>query len=590
MRRADAPASSLLLARRLLALLRTERGWMLTGTMIALLSTLAGIGLIAVSGHFITAMALAGASGAAINYYTPAALIRLLAIVRTLGRYLERLITHDATLRLLARLRSWLFARLAPLAPARLTVLRSAELFSRLRADIDALEHAYLGIAIPAVTAITVMFSALIVALIYMPWLGACLAALFAVSAWYLPWQASQHGKKPGAETVACAEALRELTADGLRGRAELVLYGAEAMHAERIVKMTAQQQQARRKLDGLQAMGSAGVMLCAQLAVIGALALGLPALHEGTLAGPDLVMLALLAQASFEAVAPLPEAWAQWGATLASAQRVFALADTPPAIEEPAQVSPTIEHFDLSIRQLRLRYNETASWALDGVNLDLPQGARLALVGPSGAGKSSLMGALLRFYPFEGRIALGGIPLENLGGDEVRSHIAVVEQQPYLFDASLRENLKLGRPDVTDEELRTVITQARLDSYVDSLPHGLDTWVGENGIRVSGGEARRIAIARALLMDAPILILDEPTEGLDAVTANELYDSIAVAARGRSLLVITHRLGKLCSLVDEVAVMRDGRVVERLPVEAYRSRFIPDAQTMHEPSSTALS
>lgn len=581
--------SSLSTMRRLLGLMRAERGWMLAGAIIAMLSTLAGIALIAVSGHFITAMALAGASGTVINYYTPAALIRLLAIVRTLGRYFERLITHDATLRLLARMRSWLFAKLAPLAPARLTALRSTALFSRLRADIDALEHAYLGVVIPVATAMAVTLATLLVTFSYLPWLGACLAGLSAIGGLYLPWRAWQRSNGPAAEIVACTETLRELAADGLRGRAELVLYEAEAVHAKRVTKITAQQQRARRELDKLQAMGGAGVILSAQLAVIGVLALGLPALHAGTLAGPDLVMLALLAPASFEAIAPLPEALAQWGATLISARRVFALADTPPAIVEPAATSIKPERFDLSIRQLRLRYSDTTPWALDGVNLELAQGTRLALVGPSGAGKSSLVGALLRFYPYEGRIMFGDIPLEHWQGDEVRSRIAVVEQQPYLFDASLRENLKLGCPDASDDMLHTVIAQARLEGYVASLPHGLDTWVGENGIRVSGGEARRIAIARALLMDTPILILDEPTEGLDAVTAGELYDSIAIAARGRSLLVITHRLGKLSSLVDEVAVMRDGRVIERMPVDTYRSRVTPHAPSMREPSSSVL-
>jgi ATP-binding cassette subfamily C protein CydC len=574
------------IVRRLFALLRVERSWMITGALIAMLSTLAGIALIAVSGHFITAMALAGASGAAINYYTPAALIRLLAIVRTLGRYLERLITHDATLRLLARLRTWLFAKLAPLAPARLGALRSAALFSRLRADVDALEHAYLGVAIPVMTAIVVSVTTLIVALWLLPWLGACLLLLFVASGWWLPRWAWRHGKAPSEDVVGHTETLRELAADGLRGRAELILYGAEAAHAERVTHVMALQQQARRNVHMLQAMGGAGVALSAQLASIIALALGLPALYTGALRAPDLVMLALLAQAAFEAIAPLPEAWALWGATMMSARRVFDLADTPPAVIDPVSLSPSTDNDDIVIRQLRLRYGESKTWALDGVDLDLRQGSRLALVGPSGAGKSSLINALLRLYPFEGQITLGGSPLESWQSDDVRSRIAVVEQHPYLFDASLRENLKLGCPDATEDMLHAVIAQARLNGYVSRLTHGLDTWVGENGVRVSGGEARRIAVARALLTQASILIFDEPTEGLDAVTANELYESIASVSSERSVLIITHRLGRLSALVDDVAILREGRIVERLPVENYVARMtaadeqpVPSAQ-----------
>lgn len=563
---------------RLLGLLRAERGWMIAGALIAVVSTLSGIALIAVSGHFITAMALAGVSGVAINYYTPAALIRLLAIVRTLGRYLERLVTHEATLRVLAQLRTWLFAKLAPLAPARLGILRSTDLFSRLSADVDALEHVYLGVAIPVITAVAVSLAAGIVTLYYLPSLGLCLVLLFVVSGLWLPRLAWLHGKAPAAETIHYTETLRELAADRLRGRAELVLYGAEAAHDERVMQATVRQQQARSKVDRLQAISGGGVMLCAQLALFVALTLGLPALQARTLAAPDLVMLVLMAQAVFEAFAPLPEAWAQLGATLVSAQRIFDLADTPPAVVDPAEPTPSVENNDLIIHRLRLRYGEQGPWVLDGVDLELKHGSRLALVGPSGVGKSSLIGALLRLYPCEGTITLGGVPVESWHGDDVRARIAVVEQQPYLFDASLRENLKLGCPDATDDMLHAVIAQARLAGYVASLPHGLDTWVGENGIRVSGGEARRIAIARALLVDAPILVLDEPAEGLDAVTASELYESLADEAKTRTLLVITHRLGKLSTLVDEVAVMHEGRIVERMPVDAYRARNMAPA------------
>jgi ATP-binding cassette, subfamily C, bacterial CydC len=385
-----------------------------------------------------------------------------------------------------------------------------------------------------------------------------------------LPRWAMRKGRMPGATVVECAETLRTLAADGLRGRAELALYGTEPAHAERIAAATIRLQQARRQTNRLEAIGGAGVAFAAQLAVVGVLAFALPALHAATLAPPDLTMLVLLVMAAFDAIAPLPEAWAQLGATMASARRVFALADTPPSVVEPKAPSPVVHDNGLSIRRLRLSYGALEPWVLDGVDLDLPQGHRLAVVGPSGAGKSSLVGALLRLYPYRGSITLGGAPLDAWQGDDVRARIAVVDQQPYLFDASLRDNLRIARPDATDGQLEQVILQAQLDGYVASLPQGLDTWVGENGVRVSGGEARRIAIARALLADAPILVLDEPTEGLDAGTAAQLYHALAAAMAGRSVLLITHRLGGLSTLVDEVATMRCGRIIECVPTAAY--------------------
>lgn len=570
----QADAKAVPVARRLFRLtLRRDRAWMLAGTSVAVLSALSGIGLLAVSGHFITGMALAGASGAAINYYTPAALIRLFAILRTGGRYVERLVTHEATLRVLARLRLWLFDRLVPLAPARLGTLRSAELLTRLRADVDALEHAYLGVAVPLAVAAVVATVVLAVAGCFLPLLAPLLAVMLLLAGVLLPRWTLRRGAVPGETAAASAETLRLLAADGLQGRAELALYGAEAAHAQRVAAAATRLRLARAQTDRLQAVGGAGVTLATQLAVVGVLALGLPALRAATLAGPDLTMLALLVLGAFETITPLPEAWAQLGATLASARRVLALADTPPAVSDPPRAVLPESGSDIAIRRLRLRYGEAGRWSLDGVDLDLPQGRRLALVGPSGAGKSSLVGALLRFLPYSGSITLGGVPLDACRGDDVRARIAVVDQHPYLFDASLRDNLRIARPTASDDELLHVLEQAQLGGYLASLPHGLGTWVGEDGVRISGGEARRIAIARALLADAPVLVLDEPLEGLDAGTAADLYRALDVATAGRSVLLITHRLGGLSTLVDDVASIREGRIVGYAPVAEYLGR-----------------
>ncbi len=566
--------SSLVVLWRLFGLLRSQRGWMLLGLAMALLSTLSGIALMAVSGYFITSMALVGAGGVAINYYTPAALIRLFAILRTGGRYAERLVTHEATLRMLARLRVWLFGRLVPLAPAALVELRSAELFSRLRADVDALEHAYLGVLIPLLVALVVILVVMATTVVYLPTLSLPLLLLFLLGGALLPVWMLRQSRVPGAIVVTCNETLRALAVDGLRGRAELALYGAEDAHAAKLSAVAARLRQAQRQLDRLQALGSGGVMLAAQLAVLATLLWGVAAKGGGLLAGPGLVMLVLFVPAAFEAIAPLPEAWAQLGTTLASARRIFTLADTPVPVPEPGPPSPPIDRYDLRMRGVRLRYGAQSPWVLDGIDLDLAQGRRMALVGVSGAGKSSLVGVLSRLYPCEGSITLGGTSFDAWHGDDLRAQIAVVEQRPYLFDASLRDNLRLARPEATEAQIQKAIELAQLSDYVASLPQGLRTWVGEDGIRVSGGEARRIAIARVLLADPPILVLDEPTEGLDAGTVTRLYAALDAAMKGRSVLLITHRLGGLAKLVDDVATMQQGHIIECLPVADYLNRL----------------
>jgi ATP-binding cassette subfamily C protein CydC len=555
---------------RVLRLFRPHWPWMALGVALALASTLAGIGLLAVSGWFLASMGLAGLAAASFDYFTPAALIRLLALVRIAGRYGERLLNHDATLRALSALRGWLFGRLLPLAPARTGFLADADLFSRLRADVDRLEHAYLGVFVPIAVAVVAVPAVLLVQAAYVWPMAVLTLAAVLLAGVLLPWRLLRAGLAPGAELVAVEARLRALAGDAVLGAAELAVYGADAARAHELAELTRAHGALRARIDRLQGWGGAAVPLAAQLVAAACLLLGAAALRSHALAPPDLAMLVLLALAAFEAVGPLPEALAQFGATLASARRVFALADAEPAVREPAAPAPAPGGVDLRLRGVRLRYADDAPWALDGLDLDLPAGRRVALVGASGAGKSSLVGALLRFHPYQaGRIELDGRPIEDYAGEDVRALVAVVEQRSHIFGASLRDNLLVARPEAGEEALRAVLAAAQLEDFVAGLPQGLDTWLGEGGVLVSGGEARRVAIARALLADRPLLVLDEPTEGLDAATAQALLGALANLARGRSVLLITHRLGGLAGLVEERLVLAGGRIVAREPVHA---------------------
>jgi ATP-binding cassette subfamily C protein CydC len=294
-----------------------------------------------------------------------------------------------------------------------------------------------------------------------------------------------------------------------------------------------------------------------------------------------------------------LPEAISQLGATLVSAARVFALIDATPAVSEPALPPPTrpsgsdIRFVDVSMRYAMTpatsppaanvkspagkngtaadvthdAQDDAGHWVLRGLNLDLPAGHRLAIVGASGAGKSSLVSALLRFHPIQsGRIELGGHSLEEYAGDTVREMIAVVEQRTHIFNGSLLDNLLVARPDALPEQIHAAVAAAQLAPFIAGLPQGLNTWLGEGGVLLSGGEARRVAIARALLADRPILILDEPTEGLDAATAQSLMRALGHLMEGRSVLLITHRLEGLAALVDERVTLQDGKITATMP------------------------
>lgn len=556
---------------RLLKLMRAYRSWMALGVLLASLAAIAGIGLMGLSGWFLASMGLAGVAGVSMNYFVPAAIIRGAAIVRTAGRYAEKLINHDVTLRAMSTLRVELFARLLPLAPARTGFLGHAELFSRLRADVDRLEHAYLAVLLPILVAAIALPLVTVVLACFVWQVAALSVAMVLLVAVILPYVLARRSASSSVAVVELEARLRTLTSDALLGAAELRLYGGEAIQAERIAALTEEHGRVRAQLDRLQAAGGALVGLAAQATTIATVLLGARALQQHHLAPAELSMIVLLALAQFDVLLTLPEAISQLGATLVSASRVFALIDAAPAVDDPAQSLPRPTRTDIRFHDVAMSYAPTDEseldtakrWALCGVDLDVPAGRRVAIVGPSGAGKSSLIGALLRFYPIQrGRIELGGQPLDAYTGDSVRDMIAVVEQRTHIFNGSLLDNLLVGRPDATAEQIHAAIRTAQLEEFVAGLPEGLNAWLGEAGVLLSGGEARRVSIARALLADRPILVLDEPTEGLDAATAHSLLSALDSLMQGRTVILITHRLEGLAELVDERYTLRSGRVV----------------------------
>ncbi|WP_448101201.1 thiol reductant ABC exporter subunit CydC [Luteibacter jiangsuensis] len=559
--------------RRLYELMQPQRGRMLAALGLSLLASMAGIGLMAVSGHFIASMALVGAGAAAINYYTPAALVRLFAILRTGGRYAERLCGHDATLSILARLRGWLFGRLIPLAPAALAQQRGAQLLSRLRADVDTLEQSYLGLWLPSAVAACSALAVLVIAACWSGWFALLLLPLLLFAGAWLPWRLQATHAHDAAQIDRDAEALRATWADALAGRAELTMWGAEDAFDARMEQLSAQREAARARAQRGLARADAMLAACSGIALSLALLIGVLAMQQRHLDGPGLALLAMLAMAAFEPLLPLPLAWSRLAAIKAAAQRVFELADRTPAVLDPAAPVTMPHSADLHLREVWMRHAQHGEWALRGLNLDIAAGTHLALIGASGAGKSSLAQLLGRLYPYQGSVTLGGTALDQLCADDVRERLAIVEQTPYLFDASLRDNLRIAAPDADDAALRRVLAVAQLDEFLRELPNGLDTWVGANGVNLSGGEARRLAIARALLVDAPVLVLDEPSEGLDALTTAALYKALAVETQDRSVLLITHRLGGIAALVDEVAVIEQGRIVARRAVEGFAAQ-----------------
>lgn len=549
--------------RRLLVLIRPWWGWMLLGALLSLITIVANISLMALSGWFIATMAIAGVTGASVNYFTPSAGIRAFAIARTASRYGERLVTHEATFRLLATLRTWFYEHLEPLAPAVLQNYRSGDLLSRIRADIDALENFYLRILAPLLVAAISGLAILLFLAQYSVILVLIELALLIIAGVAIPLLVNQLAHQAASRKVETTSALRSAVIDSTQGMSELLIYGASTQQAAKVEALSEQLLSDQQHLAKLNGSTQSAVGFCANISMWLMLIVAIPMVTIGSLMPAHLPMLALFALASFEAILPLPLAFQTLPGTLAAARRLFDIVDSKPAVQEPASPMAIPECFDIAINEVTLRYPNSQSNALEGVSLSIPQGSHLAIVGPSGSGKSTLIHALMRFWPVaDGTIQFGGVSIEQLTGDNLRSQFAVAAQQSTLFNSTIRRNLLLAKRDATEDEIRQACKLAQIHDFIETLPEGYETWIGEAGHKLSGGQMRRLGIARALLKSAPVLILDEPGEGLDSVTEQAMLKAITESAKDRTLILITHHSVGLDEM-HQIIHLEQGHIVK---------------------------
>ena len=550
------------LLRRLFALYRPYRQWMLLGLLLAMLTLVANVGLMAVAGVFIASMAIAGLAGTLINYFLPSAAIRGFAIIRTGGRYFDRLVSHEATFRLLAALRLWLFRRLLPLQPGQLQDQRSADLIGRLQGDIDTLQHAYLRLFAPVMVAcLSVVVITPILAL-FSPAIALVLLALLGIAGAIVPLAMRRASRRAGEALVENKTAMRVAVIDGLQGMADVQVYGAPAFLAGRLDGLNRDLLERQRQTARYGSLAEGTVGLCMNLALWAAALLAIWAVGNGLLVPEHVPMLALAALASFEAVAPLPMAMQKIGEIVASARRVFALADIEPEPVSGAAVPPEPADHSILVSDLRLRYPGSGQWALDGVSFDVPSGGRIAIVGPSGSGKSSIGRVLLRLWEHDGgTVMLGGHPLRDYSQAQLTRLISLMSQDIQLMTGTIRANLLMAAPDADDAALERALEVAQIHDFIAALPDGLDSWIGEGGLHLSKGQAQRLGLARILLRDAPIVVLDEPTEGLDPETARRLVAALDEALTGRTVIVITHQYGYFRGFTNHVVRLEGGRV-----------------------------
>ncbi|QEV19022.1 thiol reductant ABC exporter subunit CydD [Streptomyces alboniger] len=543
---------------------RARRGQLALALLLGSLALGSAVGLMATSGWLISR---ASEQPPVMYLMIAVTATRAFGIGRAVFRYAERLVSHDAVLRMLADTRVAVYRRLERLAPAGLRTTRRGDLLSRLVADVDAFQDYWLRWLLPASAAAVVSAGAVGFTAWLLPEAGAVLAAGLLVAGVGVPLLSGAVARRAERKLAPARGALATRVADLLTGTAELTVAGALKGRRAKAGEADAELTRIASRGATATALGAGLGALATGLTVAAAALVGVQAVQDGRLGGIALAVVVLTPLAAFEAVLGLPLAVQYRQRVRKSAERVYEVLDAPEPVPEPTTPAEAPRSpFPLRVEGLRARYEGQCSDApaLAGVDLTLERGRRIAVVGPSGSGKTTLAQVLLRFLgPYEGTYTLGGTDAATLDGDTVRGLVGLCAQDAHIFDSSVRENLLLAKKGATEGELRYALERARLDGWVASLPDGLGTLVGEHGARLSGGQRQRLALARALLADFPVLVLDEPAEHLDLPTADALTADLLAATEGRTTLLITHRLAGL-DAVDEVLVLDAGRVAQR--------------------------
>lgn len=538
--------------------------WMLTlGIVLAIVTLLASIGLLTLSGWFLSASAVAGFAGLySFNYMLPAAGVRGTAIARTAGRYFERVVSHDATFRVLQHLRITTFSKLLPLSPAGLARYRQGELLNRVVADVDTLDHLYLRVISPLVGAFVVIVVVTLGLSLLDGTIALALGGIMLLTLFLLPPLFYRAGKSTGENLTRLRGEYRQQLTSWLQGQAELTIFGASRRYRAHMENTEMSWHEAQRKQSELTALSQALMLLIGGFAVIAMLWMASGGVGGNTQPGALIALFVFCALAAFEALAPVTGAFQHLGQVVASALRITQITRQQPEVQFSTASSEVPERLALRLTDVSFAYEGQAQPALDNVNLTIPAGAHVAVLGRTGCGKSTLLQLLTRAWdPAQGQIQFNDTPLMQIGEKALRQSVSVVPQRVHLFSATLRENLLLAAPGAADDVLSAMLAKVGLHKLLED--EGLNSWLGEGGRQLSGGELRRLAIARALLHDAPLMLLDEPTEGLDATTERQILDLLAKEMQDKTLLMVTHRLRGLADF-DQIIVMDNGKIIEQ--------------------------
>ncbi|PTP46466.1 heme ABC transporter ATP-binding protein/permease CydC [Vibrio splendidus] len=532
------------------------------GMLLAFATLSASIGLLTLSGWFISASAVAGLTIAreTFNYMLPGGGVRGLAMSRTAGRWGERVVSHNATFKLLTDLRIFFFKKLAPLIPGRISNLRDADLLNRLVADVDSMDHVYLRLVSPVTVGVFGIFFLTLFLMWFDSSLGLILGSILLIMLLVWPILFYKLGKRNGGELTQNKADLRVTTLDWIEGYSELTLFGAEERYRNAILE-TQRKLMANQFVNAnLTGMASAALMLFNGLTLVLMLWLAADGVG-GNAPDPFIALMAFATMASFELLMPIAGAFQHLGQTLSSARRLNEVILSEPEVQFAEEKLDINKPLDITFSNVTFNYPDSERSVLNAVDLTIPATNKVAIVGQTGSGKSTLIQLLTRYWdPKKGYISIAGIELTQWNESQLRESISVVSQRVDILNGTLRDNLLIARPEATDDHLANILKDVGLEKLLEN--NALDSWLGDGGRQLSGGEKRRIGIARAILHDAPILLLDEPTEGLDKQTEQSIMTLFEKHFEGKTVIFITHRLIGLESM-DSIVLIEQGEIVE---------------------------
>ncbi|PNL47882.1 cysteine/glutathione ABC transporter ATP-binding protein/permease CydC [Proteus mirabilis] len=546
-----------------LALYRRHWFMLLLGIILAILTLLASIGLLTLSGWFLAGTSLAGFAGIySFNYMLPAAGVRGAAIFRTAGRYFERLVSHDATFRVLSHLRVFTFKKILPLSPGGIARFRQGELLNRLVADVETLDHLYIRVISPIIAAFVVimaiMFGLGLIDARLANTLGGIMLTLLIV----LPFVFYYAGKPIGRDLTDLRGQYRTVLTSMLQGQAELTVFGALPRFRQNLAQLEAKWLHRQAQQANLTGLSQSLMILASGLTATLILWLAAGGIDNSFMPEALIALFTFCALAAFEALAPVTVAFQHLGQVMTSATRISHLIEQKPDVTFPEKGGETNNSATLTMHNICFTYPTQPMQVINHVDLMIEAGQHIALLGKTGCGKSTLLQLINRaFDPTHGTIRLNNLPIADYDEATLRSMMSVVPQRVHVFSHTLRENLLMAKEQATDEELKHVLQQVGLGQLLEN-DEGLNAWMGDGGRQLSGGEQRRLGLARALLHNAPLVLLDEPTEGLDADTEQQILALLHQHCQGKAVLMITHRLHGLDKM-DKICVMDGGKIVE---------------------------